>query len=218
MKATPVSKLLFAAGVLLAFCTSAQAQLYVATGSTGVVAWFNFTIDPVLNRVTVVVDNTHDGVSGQHGIVTSFGFNIPSALAGTGSLFSTSGVPAGTWSLFEPYNLNNFDQDVGAGSGINVNGGQPFESVQPGSMATFVFQFADFADSTGFLGTHGVSLKWQSINIDGNPSDHAFGEPGGVVVLLTPVPEPSTYGLMGAATVMAMVAVRRRLQRRAVAV
>lgn len=180
---------------------AAQAQLYIATGSTGVTTWFDFTIDPTLNRVTVLVDNTHPGTGGATGTVTSFGFNIPSTLVGTGSLLSSVGVPAGTWSFFEPYDLNAggnaFQQDVGAGSGGNPNGGQPNESVMFGSTATFVFQFADFASASGFLGTNGVTARWQAIG-PSDLSDQGFGVLGppraeGVV------PEPSTYGLIGAA-------------------
>src|SRR5690349_7099903 len=96
----------FAASALLGLAAVANAQLYIATGSaSGVSTWFNFSIDPVLNQVTVVVDNTHTGLGGVTGTVTSFGFNVPPSLAGTGSLFSATGVPAGTWSFFEPYNL-----------------------------------------------------------------------------------------------------------------
>ena len=184
------SKLL-AIGALIGSAAVAQAQLYIATGSSGVTTWFNFSIDATLNRVTVQVDNTHAGVGGVTGIVTSFGFNAPGSLAATGSLLSTSGVPAGTWSYFSPYNLNNFDQDAGAGSGVNVNGGQPNESVKFNTTATFVFQFADFADASGFLGADGVSVKWQSLSTNGQ-SDHGFGDPATPGSAILPVPEPST--------------------------
>jgi hypothetical protein len=204
---------IIAASALLGLAAAANAQLYIATGSaSGVSTWFNFTIDPVLNRVTVVVDNTHPGLGGVTGTVTSFGFSIPTALAGTGSLISTTGVPAGTWSFFEPYNLNLFDQDVGAGSGANVNGGQPSESVQPGNSATFVFQFGDFTDSTGFLGSNGLSVKWQALSTTGQ-SDEGFGNPGTPGAPAVPVPEPSTYGLMGAFALVAGLLVRRKFAR-----
>jgi len=50
------------------------------------------------------------------GTGTSFGFNVPTALAGTGSPLSASGVPAGTWSYFEPYDLNAGGGDQGFGN------------------------------------------------------------------------------------------------------
>ncbi|MBC7365896.1 MAG: hypothetical protein H7343_03630 [Undibacterium sp.] len=95
-------KKLFAAAALLGLATAAHALLYVATGSSGVTASFNFTINPLLNRVTVQVDNTHPGAGGITGTVTSFGFNVPAALVATGSLLSYSGVPADKWTFFTP--------------------------------------------------------------------------------------------------------------------
>ncbi|MBC7365897.1 MAG: PEP-CTERM sorting domain-containing protein, partial [Undibacterium sp.] len=103
--------------------------------------------------------------------------------------------------------MNNFDQNVGAGSGKNVNGGQPHESLGFGTTATFVFQFADFNDVTGFLGNHGVSLKWQGLSTN-NPSDEAHGVL--FIVDTPPVPEPSTYGLRVAATLPIGALLRRR--------
>jgi hypothetical protein len=191
-----------------------HALLYVATGSSGVTTWFNFSIDPLLNRLTVVVDNTHAGAGGITGTVTSFGFNIPSSLAGTGSLISATGVPAGTWSFFEPYDLNAggnvFQQDVGAGSGTNPNGGQPNESIAFGSSATFVFQFADFNTVAGFLGDDGVTARWQALSNGG--SDQGFGvrPPVGAEGA---VPEPSTYGLLGAVVLIGIWLRRRHTQR-----
>lgn len=208
-----------AAAALFWVAASSQAQLYIATGGTGVTTWFNFTIDPVLNRVTVGVDNTHAGVGGITGVVTSFGFNMPATLAGTGSLLSVSGVPAASWSYFEPYNLSAgggvFVQDVGSGSGANPNGGFPPDSVAFGSTATFVFQFADFADASGFLGVNGMTSRWQAI-VPGGGSDEGFGNPGpSGGPGLGAVPEPSTYGLIGAAALIVGVLMRRTLRKAA---
>lgn len=198
---------------LLGCAAAAHAQLYIATGSSGVTTWFNFSIDPTLNRVTVQIDNTHAGVGGVNGVVTSFGFNVPTGYAAGGSLLSSSGVPAGTWSYFTPYNLNNFDQDAGAGSGVNVNGGQPNESVKFNTTATFVFQFADFSSATGFLGQNGMSVKWQSLSSNGQ-SDEAYGNPGTPnAPPIIPVPEPSTYGMIGAAVLVIGSMMRRQVKK-----
>ena len=214
----PAIKKLLATVALFSTVAATHAQLYIATGSTGVTTWFNFTIDPILNQVTVEVDNTHAGPGGIAGTVTSFGFNIPATLAGTGSLLSAVGVPADTWSYFEPYDLNAgggaFQQEVGAGSGKNPNGGQPNESVAFGSTATFVFQFGDFSDATAFLGEDGMTSRWQAI-APGGGSDEGFGNPPPENIP-NPVPEPSTYGLLGAAALVIGALYRRTLRKSAV--
>jgi hypothetical protein len=203
------AKKIFVAALLLGCTAAANAQLYIATGSSGATTWFNFTLNSTLNQVTVEVDNTHAGLGGAYGTVTSFGFNVPTGFAATGSLLSMSGVPDGTWNYFSPYNLNNFDQDAGAGSGKNISGGQPNEGVAFGSTATFVFQFNDFSDASGFLGTNGVSVKWQSVSTNGQ-SDEGFGNPGTPGAPIVPVPEPSTYGLVAAGCLVVGSFIRRR--------
>lgn len=203
-----ICRKLLALSVLLGLTTAAQAQLYIATGSSGVTTWLNFSIDAASNQVSVLVDNTHAGVGGVTGTVTSLGFNVPTAQASSGSLLSTTGVPVASWSYFAPYALNNYDQDVGAGSGANVNGGQPGEGVAFGSTATFVFQFSDFSSAAGFLGENGASLKWQGLSTT-NQSDEGFGN-------LPPIPEPSTYGAFGAASLIGLIVRRMRRKARAV--
>ena len=198
---------------MLGLAAAAHGQLIIVTGSTSnVTAAFNFTIDPVLNRVTVQVNNTIPSPTGVTGTITSFGFNIPTALVGTGSLLSSVGVPAGAFTFFEPYSINagggGFVQDVGAGTGGNPNGGFAATSIQFGQTATFVFQFADFATTAGFLGTNGVTARFQAL--PGGASDVGFGNPGGPGPGPTPVPEPSTYGLMGAATLLVGLFLRRK--------
>lgn len=204
--------------LLLAVVPVAHAQLYTAVGaSTGVETAFNFTIDPTLNRLTVLITNTEPGPGGVTGTVTSFGFNVPNSLISSASLLS---APAG-WTLANPYDLNaggnQFMQDLGAKTGNNVNGGSPQTGIAFGESGTFVFQFADFSSTTGFLGSNGLSARWQVVTA-GSGSDAGFGNletpPGAEIV---PVPEPSTYGLLGAGCLAAGIFLRRRFATRRVA-
>lgn len=205
--------LLRLSALLLAVVSVARAQLYTAVGaSTGVETAFNFTLDPTLNRLTVLITNTEPGPGGVTGTLTSFGFNVPDSLISSASLLT---APAG-WTLANPYDLNaggnNFMQDLGAKTGNNVNGGSPQTGIAFGGSATFIFQFADFTTTTGFLGVNGVSGRWQVVTA-GSGSDAGFGNvdtpPGADII---PVPEPSTYGLLGAAGLMVAVLARRRFR------
>lgn len=213
-------KLLKLSGLLLAAATAAHAQLYVVTGAqTGVRTSLTFSIDDALNRVSVFVQNNELGPGGVTGTLTSFGFNVPNTLIATASLVM---APTG-FVLSRPFDLNAggnvFSQDLGAMTGNNPNGGDPQDGFSFGESGTFVFQFAEFSGTAGFLGTNGVSGRFQVVGVGpngGGGSDAGFGNPGtgpGPVPIV-PVPEPSTYGMIGAACLLAGALVRRKLRAR----
>ena len=204
-------KLLKFSGLLLAAVSAAQAQLYTAVGAqTGVRTDFTFAINPTTDLVSVFVSNLVAGPGGVTGTLTSFGFNVPDNLISSAQLTS---APAG-WTLAVPYDLNAggniFVQEVGAATGGNPNGGDPQTGIAFGGTGTFVFSFSNFTNATGFLGANGVTGRWQEVTV--NPkSDEGFGNPGTPGGPIVPVPEPSTYGLIGAAILTAGVYLRRRV-------
>lgn len=225
---TTISKKTFACLLALVLTAVAQAQLYIATSTqgtqVGVVTWFTFDINPSTDQVTVYIDNTHLGASGQYGTLTSFGFNVPdspidfqqgySLVSATKTLMisGSSQITIGTgdnkkWDGVGStgYNLTNFVQDVGAGLSGDAQGGNPNFGIDYGEKATFVFQFSPgfgTSDVANFLGNNGVSAKWQSV-VPGGQSTEGFGNEA-------PVPEPSTYGIAGAGVLMLGILVRRR--------
>jgi len=203
----------------------AKGQLYLVEGrSTGVSSAFEFTIDPVSNRLTVVIDNTQATSDGVTGTITSFGFNVPTSLIASTTLVSqtwntlTLGrTEPADWKVVAPYNLNagggGYAQDAGVITGPNPNGGTPNSGIWFGEIVTFVFQFSDFSSTTDFLGENGVSARWQDVKgSKSGTSDVGFG----TETSITPVPEPSTYALGGVLVVMAVAAFRKLKRRRAI--
>ncbi|MEO7415077.1 MAG: PEP-CTERM sorting domain-containing protein [Opitutaceae bacterium] len=206
-------RLLKLSGLLLAAVSAAHAQLYTAIGiNTEVRTNFNFTISPSTDQVSVLVTNSVAGPGGVTGTLTSFGFKVPDTITDFASLIT---APTG-WKITVPYDPNaggnTFMQIVGAITGKNENGGDPKDGIKFGQSATFVFQFSAFGpeDLANFLGGEGVSARWQEVTASPG-SDEGFGNPGTPGGPTVPVPEPSTYGLIGAAALMAGVFIRRRL-------
>lgn len=201
---------LFATGLL---ASVASAQLYVVEGgTTGVKAKFTFTIDDVLDRVTVDIDNTILGVGDAKGSITGFGFNVPDSLnLGLISFTATGGAGfnVNSWVLGSPFDLEpGFDQDFG------VTGSPQTDTIQWGTTAQFVFSFnQDFTGTEGFLGQNALSVRFQNvIDSAGTPdqSDKVFGNPdGGGGGGSGSVPEPSTYGMFGALALLGLMVVRQ---------
>jgi len=135
------------------------------------------------------------------------------------------------WNERDPYSLNpNFSNDFG------VEAGNPGRGIEYGEKATFVFAFTQDITVTNFVGffdnnatttnKYDFTVRWQEV---GKKSDYGLhgdncvedSDKGGWDGIpfsdgdLPPVPEPSTYGFMGAAALLGLVARRRHLAKKA---
>jgi len=214
MKKTIIS--IIAASLL---ASVASAQLYLVQGSTGVKAEFTFTIDAGANTVTVFVDNTIAGIGGAFGRISGFGFNTPFSgveLGVDGANVSFTENAPGDWNKFVPFDVSPsdpYEQDFGVGTGPTANGGAGDPGVEFGSTATFVFTFPDFVAGADWLGTDALTVRFQTVTdwqgatgrsdkVLGNPDEGGGGGSGFV-------PEPSTYGLLGALALLSLMVVRQ---------
>jgi uncharacterized repeat protein (TIGR02543 family) len=150
-----------------------------------------------------------------------------------------TGLPTVNWSSDDfweehtPYDLspNSFDQDYGISTPGGGTSGSGALGVQYGEKATFAFAFTDdvtLANIAGFFdktapGAYDFSVRWQQVSTKGTYLDaceEGLSAKGGIDLAfsfdadLPPTPEPSTYGLMGAAALMGLVARRRALAKK----
>ena len=189
--------------------------------------------DVGLNTYTINFANTTIGPGGYVGTITSFGFNTPfanAALGTDGSNVSFSSTKL-DWGVFEPYGLSQaggiFAQELGAGVGAQPDGGNPTNGIHFGESATFVFTFANFTSADGFFDTlTDFSVRWQQVGLSTIPegqrgsSDFGGANDGSVPTPTpsdfpnTPVPEPSTYSILGGLLLLGF-ALKRRFQKRA---
>lgn len=228
---------------LLGAVSSARAQLvtkyFVVTGTAAnVTANVIETVNATNNTVTIQIDNTIAGPGGAQGVITSFGFDVPfnnGTLGNNGNktsftqqwtqLVAGHGEPA-HWSFLEPYNFSGansiFSQNYGVGttgSTTPINGSAN-AGIKFGETATFVFSLPDFDtnDIAGFFDTaFDFTIYWQDIMNGSGGKTADIGRAGDLSAPPTqepaPVPEPTTYGAMGAISLLGLALWRRRGKR-----
>lgn len=224
--------------LVLGFSSAAFGQLFISQEVVGEVyqtkAKFTFMVDPVTNTIAIEVDNTLLGQDTARGTITSFGFNTPLTDAQLGNnasnvTFTQAWVkvkPGHTnlqkWNVFEPYNLSQnggSTTELGVGTGNTPTGGTSKNGIKFGEKAYFKFQFTDFTAEqalTTFAGEKALVVRWQEVKDDCVTGQSDYGWTG-FPEEIPPTPEPSTYGLMGAAALLGVVAYRRRQQKKAIA-
>ncbi len=207
-------------------CLNAQivVRTYDVSSTTyGVKSRFVFTVDPATNKLKVEIDNTIAGKNGFTGTITSFGFNTPftnEQLGGSGSNVTFTQRLNGIlvsgdnkWTKFDPYGISQnggmYSQDFGVGAGNVPEGGNANKGIKFGDTAKFVFNFPDFSSATGFFNSaHNLSVRWQEVE---NNACNNFSDVGWSIEECPPVPEPSTYGLIGAGALVGLALWRRRV-------
>jgi hypothetical protein len=128
------------------------------------------------------------------------------------------------WSESTPFNLEpSYNNDYG------VTAPNPNYGIEYGEKATFYFKFSQdinegnvagfFSNNNSTTNKYDFSVRWQEVDTKYNYLNNCFDGPqsdkGGINLTFTadgdlpPTPEPSTYGLMGAAALLGLVAHRR---------
>lgn len=231
-----MNKLLTLALLSVAAAVPASAQLITpspikAVGlNYAVNTAFALTFDTANDRLTVDINNNVAG--GAAGRLTAFVLDLPCYDASTPfdaswvSIHSTVNTPIGDWTDFGTaaldLNVNGlaFNFDLGLGTGSNVNGGGG-NGIADGQTAQIVLQFsfdltASYVASVqSYYGSHqGAFLagRWQSVctATASGLSDAGFDVPPPTGAVVPSVPEPATYGLLGAGALLGLLAVRAR--------
>lgn len=170
---------------------------------------------------TVAVSAKWTSVNSGHG-------GVPTAFPTAGQVNTADDF----WSEETPYNLSpSFNNDYG------VKANNPNTGIEYGEKATFVFKFSQDINVANFAGffnnnistanDYDFSVRWQEVGKKSDYGLHGDGcadgsDKGGKDLPffsdgdLPPTPEPSTYGLMGAAALLGLVAHRRHKAKKAV--
>lgn len=237
MKAFPALRSVLPLALILLSSTTASAQLFHIVGNnsfpgvdttedTGVAINANFEFNyggsAGLLRLTLtnLSGTARPAVEGggfyTNGILTGFGFDTPTGMSyvagsftqalSAASIAEPNGITFNRNNGFSLNGLANFDQ--GATAAVP----RPEEGLSGGYEAVFTFKFSGNLtnfNSAGFFSNNGsdadMGFRFQSVGRRGEDSDKvAFW-----VNDNPPIPEPSTYGLVGTALLLGVTFARR---------
>lgn len=198
-------------------------------GNTGVAVKALFEFDHELGYLRLTLTNLSGTLGYTNGVLMGVGFDGPSGINYIANSFTQVNVQFG-----EPggvdYEMGNpgytftggidgsFDFGASTTGADGNGGGSPSDGLAGGYYASFQFRFDgdlsdfnadDFFDQNGTASD--IGFRFQGVGRRGEDSDKIVYYVSDIEN--TPIPEPSTYGLIGAGLLLAMVA-RRRFQRR----
>jgi len=199
------------------------------TDDSGVAVQALFEFDQTLGYLRLTLTNLSGTLSYTDGVLQGFGFDGPTGLNYIAGSFTTESVSAGepggvNYSIGLGYNFSglgtdgNFDFGAGTAGASGNGGGSPSDGLAGGYSAAFRFQFD--GDLSNFNATHFFSnngsdadfgFRYQGVAVVNSEKivyfvDDTFGAP--------PIPEPSTYGFLGAGVLFGVAILKRRRQAR----